>query len=377
MLEVEISELRREVDGAIGQPPFEDLVRRGRARRRRTVGLGAAALAVVAGGTLMGLGPALQQGTDVPPVERPDEPQAPRSAAEIIDDPTSRLYAFESLDDGLSMAVWARDDCNDAYCPVALAWSEDDWQTRADQLFQDWVEVYPLDDRFLVYPDQGKEFLLTKDDGRIDLAEPGPAAPATDDEVVIDVTRPRGIAMLDPVTGETHGVLRPEGMGLTWIDRMADGRLGAYGPRTSDGVGIYATSDDGGTSWVQHEIPTPIEGAWMVSDGENVVVSRYELDGVELTISTDDGRTWTTVSDMPFNVTECLDLVDGTLMVSYGSHLYRSTDPGLEEYEEVTPEGGGSCIWSDDGVITTIAADRSSALQSADLGTTWTIVDSR
>lgn len=195
MLDQELDRLRRDVTAAVDVPGFDDLVGRGRRRRRHQVGLCAAAITVVGALAAAGLTPALQQDA-TPPVDDPDTWSEPQQPADILDESDAQMYAYEANPDGFQFSVWAPDECNDDICPVAFAWTEDGWQTRDDHLFADWVDVYPVGRTMVVYPKDGGQFLLTDRGERIELGEPEPPRPATAGEVLIDTTDPEGISTL-------------------------------------------------------------------------------------------------------------------------------------------------------------------------------------
>jgi hypothetical protein len=374
MLDEQLTRLRHDVAASIDVPGFDDLVVRGRRRRRRRLALSAAAVAVVAGVAATGLSPALERDA-TPPVNEPDTWSEPRQPADILDEADAQLYVYEAGPDGFQLSVWAPDQCNDTICPVAFAWSDDGWQTRDDRLFSDWVDVYPVGRTVVVYPEDGAEFLLTDRGERIDLGQPEPPRPATAGEVLIDTSSPRGIAMVDLATGATHRIPLPRHLTLTWVDRVEGGRLVAIGNRGDQGV--YATSDDGGRTWQEQPIPAIRSGATANVSADRAVVALRGVDGLELTIITEQGTNVTVVDDLPFGSADCLDLTDGPLLVSSGSRLFRSTDDSWTEFEDITPDSGARCPRTNGQVTTALAADMRSGLVSRDFGDTWKTVDPR
>lgn len=135
---------------------------------------------------------------------------------------------------------------------------------------------------------------------------------------------------VDPVDGAAGAVVRlrpPGGGSWTNVTVTDDGTF--WG---ADAEGISWRKDDG--TWHQRQIGGTGTSQLLAASGRRVAAYAVRLDHgdlavVEGTVSTDGGGTWSDLSatDLPFTDIESLAATaDGTLFVSDGTRVYRSTD---------------------------------------------------
>lgn len=383
MLESDIRELRDDLNRSVDVPPFEALVDRGRRRRRHAIA-GIAAVGVLAVGAALGVGQVAQQRADTPPVSHSNEPSGPGSADDIVDADQARLLDYEYAGDGRALSQWGV-DCADQSCAAGLAWTTDDWASRETRLLDEFVNVELLADGLLVYrsTDDKSAYVLSDEGVEIDIEPPTTARPVRKDEVVIYAGDPHRFVALDSSTGRTHKVLGLDSIDLELVDKLPDGELRAYGTDSND-LMVYLSSSDGGQNWTEHKVPMDGGSAGLLSTEDNVVISVQGLEGVELLISNDAGRTWHDVTDLPFGGVGCMNpLDDGRLLLNQGAFLYASTDSTWRHFEKVEGAPEVSCLGhsflrpTPVDVVTAVTSDQSGALMSTDNGDTWTEVDPR
>lgn len=384
-------DVAREVAVRAPQPGFEavlDRARDGRRRRRTTLAAGLAAAVVVA---VAGFAFSERPGGDASPAPanptRTDDgasaridPGLPEGVRHLLGREDVRTVHVSAVD-GAVAAFWLA--CGEPADPCRLAWTLRDGDEVIGDLLDSEGSIAAVPGGWLVDEQQGPTLLLGPD---------GDLQPVDTGDLDGDPLRAGDAAVL---THEGSRLLRdgtlvampePPGRPVVGYGHVTSaGRLVAATSDTPFEWGLQATED--GRTWedVRPTPPSTIGIFHITGAGEHVAaVSTGDADDrslpvTEVLVSSDAGRSWTTVSGID---TEGTDRTRNahSLAVSDGGTTYLSTE--TDGLLRITPDGDArpvplagaatSVFTSDDEVCVVVGAGILGELRcSADDGTTW------
>lgn len=386
------TDVPREVADRAPQPGFDavlDRARDGRRRRRTTTAAGLAAAAVVAGA-----------GFAV--VERPggDTSPAPANPTRTDDDPSARIDPdlpegvrhllgrgdveawHVSAVDGATVAFWR--SCGETSDACQFAWTlRDGDEVTGDVVGASSPSVTMVPGGWLVDDQEGTTLLLGPD---------GDVEPVDTGDLVGDPLQAGDTAVL---THDGSRLLRdgtlvampePPGRPVVGYGHVTSaGRLVAATSDTPFGWGLQATED--GRTWedVRSTAPGTVGIFLITGAGEHVAaVSSGHADDrslpvTEVLVSSDAGRSWTTVSGLDTEGNDRSRNPD-SLAVTDGGTTYLTTE--TDGLLRITPDGdvrpvslagaATSVFATDDEVCVVVGAGVLGELRcSADDGSTW------
>jgi hypothetical protein len=310
MAELEMRALRAQIDAAVEKPSFDEILARGEKRRHARVGMVLAAVLLIGGGAFaLDRTIAEYRGSD--PVDQTPDPQ-PRTAEQIIEDPSSSYDTVKRLADGREYAAWL-DACEKSPCQVAVAWSDDGWATRTTELLPAASDYVVDDDGLIVMPWDDPAYIVNPDGTSVEIQKPDAPAPLQDGEIVVsqDVRSP-AFLFVDPETGESHRIMAPPHMGIDDITQFETGELRAIG-HAPDESSMLAKSFDGGATWSKQPIPAPFVTGGFGQDETHI--NLVESDGLRFVSSSDAGATWSAPQKLPFPIIDCSTAVSRRLLV--------------------------------------------------------------
>lgn len=329
----DLHELARAAAEMVEPPSYESLARRAHVRRRRrrltVAGVASAAVAAVAIGV-----------TAMPPdtgEQRPSPATPGPSASTAVESSRHGVTAAQAISGGV---LWgfAVDGDGDLFS----AWA---YQPKgSDQRVMAWrLAAADGHDATGFLPDHssglrlssGRHYFVAKatDTTGILVRGDGTVSPLHS-SATGDIVPGAAWAMtadgVDPVDGAAGTVVRlrpPGGGSWTNVTVTDDGTL--WG---ADAEGISWRTDDG--AWHQRRIGGTGTSELLAASGRRVAAYAVRFDDadlavVEATVSTDGGGTWSDLraTELPFADIESLaTTADGTLFVSDGTRVYRSTD---------------------------------------------------
>ena len=302
------------------------------------------------------------------------------TADQIVDSPDAVLQDYLLTDARVAYSVWDA-PCSELPCPMAVAWSDDDWESRVVSPIPSESDWQVSSAGMLVLPPGQSAFLVTPDGTRVDLRERRQVLPATGGEMALQDFDTSAWRLVDPRTGESRPAPLPPGMTVDDLGVMATGEMEAVGT-LRNGKRVLATSADGGVSWAR--IPLPAPSGWVFHNETHIALmeSLYGLDvspPIRVTVSSDAGDTWTELEgeEVPFGVSDCMTATSDALVVTARGQLWRSTDDSWLHFEQLTDAPPLGCASDFDGTLVSPGAEGESAWISTDDGDTWTEVDPR
>lgn len=369
MHNADLDAARDHIAGRVDAPMFDDLVARGARLRRFRLGVTAAAITVLVGGAVVGVGQPWLTSEGVGPTQPDPVAELRPTAEQIVDDPASHLTDFFMSEQGITYSFWT-DDCKEPPCAVALAISSDGWRTRTTQLLPREADWGLHSDAVLIVPPNNVPYLVDAAGQRTNVIASSGTLASAENAILHSDSASGTWSVIDPESGRGIRVPEPPGVAVRQMHLSPEGDLTALG--LSGDEMVLAQSTDTGDNWSRQPVPPSNNGtSYLLRAGPRIVIVEMVATGSRLLVSSDSGATWDVSEHPPFGHVGCAAATAGPLLVVTLGELWTSTDDAWLRFARVQGAPALECIISDGRTMTGMGPDKATAYVSHDFGTTW------